>query len=358
MPSIIHASPAVFHILVGGIDVSNVMNKYLINLTVIQEFSEDSKCTMIFDDSGGQLRIPDSTSKIEVGLGWQDTGPVEVFGGYQAYTTSKGSRPHGRTLTVDILAEDMGRNSPLKATINAHADDKSFEDAGNQFAPLGYKLIVKGGSGMEPLGSKPQYWAISQTWPQWIESVVNNTGGGGWRVIAKDKIFVVVPAGSDQGLPSIECDCADGGNVIDWSITPDDTRFSYEYMTLFYNNPEAVLQSVLNTGAFAASSIGYAAAKAKIGTEQKAQDSSAGARMYGDNAEKQGTLTMVGEPAAVVQGRVKLVGARDGIDGLYVIDRVEHTYSRSGGFVTHLDLSNPTDAAVFDSFVPPPPPPS
>src|SRR4029077_17264503 len=50
-----------------------------------------------------------------------------------------------------------------------------------------------------------------------------------------------------------------------------------------------------------------------------------------------GRIMINGEPKAVWNSKVLLVGARPGVDGLYTIKVVEHVYSRQG-FITYLEV--------------------
>lgn len=49
----------------------------------------------------------------------------------------------------------------------------------------------------------------------------------------------------------------------------------------------------------------------------------------------------MGNPAATVGGNVQVGGARQGIDGTYRIDGVEHRFSRPDGFQTILTVGQP-----------------
>jgi phage protein D len=62
----------------------------------------------------------------------------------------------------------------------------------------------------------------------------------------------------------------------------------------------------------------------------------------------EGTVTIEGNTAAIPDGLCRIAGTRPGVDGAYRIEAVTHTLTRTGGFVTSLELKQPQDGAGRD----------
>ena len=175
-------------------------------------------------------------------------------------------------------------------------------------------------------------------------------------VIANSESFVVLPVGSNQGLPVIECDCGEGGNVIEWGIVPDSVLLDYaKYETPQYDN----LAAVLNNDASDTSGGPVAANKSKAPTADQAGTQSDANKRFGIHESKRGTIILNGEPSCAVGGWINLNGARVGVDGYYSIEQVEHEFTRASGFKTTIELKNivsataPTQNLPADQFSPP-----
>jgi hypothetical protein len=100
---------------------------------------------------------------------------------------------------------------------------------------------------------------------------------------------------------------------------------------------------VAQSGALGAARGITALNKFKMPTMDQAEQASDANKQFGLQELIKGHLTIIGEQAALVRGTVNLTGLRDGIDGLYSIQQVEHSYSRTG-FTTALELRNPVKA--------------
>jgi uncharacterized protein len=336
MASIIHEPPAVFYVKVGDINVTNSMNKYLISIKIRNEHGTHATASLVFDDSNGQLIIPNSDELVTIGLGWQDTGPVTVFNrGRRIESISMGSRSHGRTLAINLTGADLTATGVIKSQSDQYADKMNLQDVANKFNPIGWNTLVKGNLAQ----LSRDYWSMNnQTFPSWINKIATEVGGA---VICNDKTFVIYPVGSDQGLPVIECDCGEGGNVIEWNIIPDSDLLKYAgFQTLAYDNAAAsLLNDMGDTSSVTAIN------KSKAPTSDQATVQSTANEHFGRYESKRGRLTIVGEPSAAISGWINLNGTRAAVDGYYAIKSVEHEYNRSGGFRTTLELRNPVASA-------------
>jgi phage protein D len=346
MTSLIHIEPVVFVVAVDDILVSNSMNKFLISIKIVNDFGSHATASLTFDDSNGQLIIPNTNSPVSIGLGWTDSGPVNLFSrGIRLESFSKGSRSHGRTLTVNLTGADLTATGIIKSQSDQYADNMTFQDVANKFAPSGWSTVVKGGIA----SLHREYWSLNnQTFPNWLNKIATEVGG---QVICSDKKFVVIPVGSNVGIPFVECDCGPGGNVIEWDIVPDSDLLDYKsYQTLNYDNAAATLLGDMGDTSGGTVAIN----KAKAPDASQAETQSAANKSFGTYELKRGTLILVGEPSCAVGGIINLNGSRRGVDGFYHIKHVEHEYTRAGGFRTTLELRNPLSTALpAGDFTPP-----
>ncbi len=80
--------------------------------------------------------------------------------------------------------------------------------------------------------------------------------------------------------------------------------------------------------------------EAKRNSESRKADSERG---KGD-----GSITIDGNSEAQPEGTVVLTGARPGIDGTYRTETVQHDFSRNTGWITRIDLKQPSGDAGKD----------
>jgi uncharacterized protein len=52
-----------------------------------------------------------------------------------------------------------------------------------------------------------------------------------------------------------------------------------------------------------------------------------------------GWVVIDGEPRAKAGGRIRIAGARVGVDGDYFMEEVEHNYNPQTGFTTRIDVN-------------------
>ena len=148
-------------------------------------------------------------------------------------------------------------------------------------------------------------------------------------------------ARSPLGIPLPSVIAARGDNLIEWSVAPYIGRPRYSQIRVrYYDTATAKYEEiVIETGIVGgdATAVGRFRARNKAAAEDKAN----AIRANCERGSGMGSVTIEGNVGAQAEATCAIVGARIGVDGLYVIDGVDHRYTRAGGFVTTLQLAYP-----------------
>jgi len=367
MPATVHEFPAIFSVSVNGIDVTQAFNPYLISLIITDAAGElADRCDIVLDDSYGQLTLPPPDAQITAGIGWQDTGPIQMFNGVVDAPTSIGSREGGRLLTLTCTSCDPYKQS--KSTQNQHLDQMNFAQAAQQFGQLSKVNVIV--TSNVPAYPRP-YWDMGmESFLQWGQRTANELGlsmkmrteTGGTQTAIFTPRAQPMSAGGDP-LATVFAEV--GVNVISWNLTPKYGRplFNsfrvdwYDDKAATWNYSEAAaLQYGIGEFIGASPSDAILYNRFKSQTKEMAQaraDSNATAAYIGMGG---GNIVMIGEPSAVSFATINITGARPEIDGPWLIDTATHILKRGDheGYITELSVNAPGagGAAVGPTDVP------
>lgn len=346
-PNFAH-NQAAFEVTVGGVNVTEKVNPYLIALDVkLSAAHSDDSATIELDDTGGQLEIPQPSSTVTISLGWVGWGASPVFSGFVKETQSMGSRSAGRTLVVQCTGTDF--TGKAKEPHQAHADKVDFAGAAAKFAKLGGLTAAVSSS----VGKVARDWwgMNSESFVHWGQRMAGELGAT-FRIQGSTAAFVPRGGGSSASGGSITGTVADFSgpqtNGISWDIIPKVGRPGHASVTAkFFDMVEAKWKSAVKATGIAlpakALGLNLAPAADKDSAEAAAQSAATDSIM----GTGRGTVVVVGDPDAQVAGACEVKGARDGVDGSYQIDWIEHRYRRTEGFITSIGLVQSGDA--FDA---------
>lgn len=335
-----------WRVLVDDVDLTSAMRPYLTKVTVSdKDGTASDSCSLEFDDSGGQVKLPAEGASVQVFL-----QGVSVFVGKVDSVRSRGSRGGGRLLSVG--AKGFDTKGKAKQPQSHHMDDATLQQFLDQAASkAGLKGII-----LDPAFANisRDYWsASSESFLHLGQKLARELGGtfkirGDQAVLAK-RGQGLSPTG--QPMPTVVGIAPPAGkktgNVINWDIKPIIGRAKFKKLKArYFDRPSASFKEIeveTENDAEAADE-----ARTTAADEGQAKAVAEGRKTDSEREGGQGSVTLDLEPTAQAEGTFILTGARPGIDGTYRISGVTHQADRSGGSTTSLELKQPTGSAGKD----------
>lgn len=334
-----------FRVTVNGKDISPVLAPRLLTLRVRDAAGQSCDTADIdLDDAGGKIILPTARAKIEIQL-LDPLGLGLVFSGLVDAVRSKGSRSGGRILSISAKGADLlGRAKQLQ--------ERHFDGA-----TLGEALTAAGQTaGIPDVRVDPDLAKISRPYLAMEGESFLAFGQrlarevGGTFKISGDRAMLVKRSGgqtaSGRALGSVIAEY--GRNLIEWDIAPFVSRPRHRRARSRHYDPAAArlrerTVEIDDLSADADLNVRYGAAD-----ENAAQDQAGASAVEVSRSGGAGTVLINADTAAKPEAICSVVGARDGIDGDYRIDAVEHSIDRMGGLSTRLDLGQPHGQAGKD----------
>ena len=333
------AKRAAFMVNVAGTNITAPLLPVLISLKVSDKAGTHSDTASLeIDDRDGRIILPTKGAPVEVALGWVDEGVRVVFIGTVDEVKSKGDRGGGRVLT--ITAKGLDTTGAAKEGQQRHFDDQTIE-----------AILKKAGepAGVTDIEVDPELSGITRPYFGMHDESFVHAGerlareiGGNFRV--RGTKAIMSRRGAAYG-PTVAA--AWGQNLHSWDISPALGRPAFAKASSRWYDPvkAAWQEEEEETSLDAKATFRHRYTKADKG-EAKQQAKSDKATSERDAGE--GSVEIEGNTAAIPDGLCIVVGARPGVDGVYRIDGVTHTYSRGGGFVSRLELKQPQSGAGTD----------
>ena len=339
---------ASFVIEVGGNDVSERFNPILESLTVNDKAGTTSDtASIVLDATDAQVAMPSVGDDMRILLGWASSGVSLVFEGTVDSVRSAGSRGAGRTMT--ITAKGFDPKGKAKEPLEFHKDDATLSDFMSEAASkAGLSFKAQGSIGSM---KRPYCAAATESFIHLGHRIAREVGGQ-FKIKGKTGIIYEKNSGmSVSGAALTAVTATWGDNLLDWDISPVFARPRFEQARARFYDPkkakwEERLMQIPQQGPSSPATHTHRIVRAD-GDEA---DSAAKDNQKSSERERGGgSVTIVGNPAAQPEGGCTVAGARPGIDGAYKIDAVEHSLSRSAGYVTKLELTHPEGDVGTDS---------
>lgn len=339
---------AIYSVSIDGKDVSSGFVAVLTKITIKDAAGQNSDTASIeLDDRGGQISLPRVGAKITIGLGWEGGKPVVVFEGVVDGVTSTGGRGQGRMLTVSAKSADPRKK--LKSKTQKHKDKAKLGDVAKEWGKDAGLTDVKVHADIEKI--ERQYWSMDgESFLQWGRRVAREVGAT-FKVMGDRAVITPRSAGQTaSGKPLPKITGRWGVNLISWSISPVTSRPAFrKFEKRYYDTTEAKWK----TETFDAREVadGIDATEATTFSEADkdgAKTSAEASEKEADRNKGDGSAKIDGDASAQAEAEFELIGTRPGVDGTYRIESLTHTYERSGGWTTDLDLKQPKGEAGKD----------
>ena len=334
-------------VTVNGQDVTSRFAPLLKSIDVSdRDGLASDTCSMTLADPDGSVALPEAGARVEVDLGHADTGVGRVFAGFVDEVRSRGSKGGGRELQISAKGVDTRGNA--KAQQGKHKDDAAFGDVAQEWAAA---AGLNGARVSEALASiQRPYWAMqNESFIAWGQRVARQIGAT-FKIQDNTAVFVETNGGTSAGgseLPAITATVGD--NLITWDIAPvvGRPRYAkakvsfYDKKTARYVEKEVEVEG--GEGATAENTFRFTAPD-----EAQAEQQANTEKVRSERNGGRGSVEIIGDPTARPEAICNVVGARPGIDGAYRIEGVTHRLSKSGGYITSLELKQPQGSAGTD----------
>ncbi len=345
---------AIFELSVGGNNVTERFNPILVHLEVQDHSGETtSKASVALSDVDGRILLPSIGDSLTIKLGWANAGLVQVFNGVIDDVTSRGSRNQGRTLTIE--AHGFDTQGKAKEPLEFHKDKASLNDFMSEAAGKAELSFQAEGS---IAGIQRDYWAagtesfihLGQRIAHEIGAVFKIQGNQAFMWPLNSPLY-----GVGGGDGSVKATWSANGNLLAWDISPIIARPRFGQSRVRYYDPKTatwkeVIQPITGNGDGANAELTHRQTRAD---EDEANDTSGANGAMSQREAGSGSVSIVGEPAAMPEGTCNVSGVRPGVDGSYRIDGVRHYLNRHSGFRTDLELKQPHGSAGADDRVAP-----
>lgn len=339
---------AIYSVTIDGQDVTAGLTPFLLSLRVSDKAGTVSDTAdLSLDDTDGQIILPRVGAVVEITLGWADEGAARVFKGTVDDVRSRGSAGGGREVSVSAKGVDTTGKGKAKQQQKKNFDNKKLkevlEEAGKDADIVDVKVHP------DYVEVTFDYEAIDdESYIQFGQRIARQIGAT-FKIQGDQAVVVPKNKGENangEPLPTVTAEW--GWNLHQWDIAPILGRSRYKKTRgRFYDREEAKWKEV---------EVDVEVEDAEVELTTRMPESSEDhAKRRADNEAKdsdrdggEGSVTIEGNIEAQPEGKCQVVGARPGIDGLYLIETVDHEYSPGSGFITKLSLKQPKGEAGKD----------
>lgn len=327
---------------VGGTPMTDGMRPYLQSIRVTDKAgSASDSCSLTFDDTAGQIRLPQPGSSVAVSL-----NGVPVFRGVSEVPKSRGGRGAGRTLQVSAKGFDV--RGKAKEPQLMHQDDGSI---GDFLKKLGEKAGFN--TDVDPALRnimRDYIVADGESFLYMGEKLARELGGT-FKLRGKDAVLTKL--GGEFGLPEISGLFGQGGlsgNLISWDIEPlSSSEIFGEVAVRYFDRPSGEIRTQRSQSDAEQTSPALYLVRSVARDESHAREIAEGRTREIEREGGAGSVTLDLTPSAQAEALFHLTGTRSGVDGTYRIVSVTHQASRSGGATTTLKLKQPQGGAGQDT---------
>ncbi len=317
-----------FTVLAAGIDITAAIRDRLLSLTVSDEAGSKSDAVeIVLDDRDGAITKPPPGAPLIVMMGFKETiqMPMGVFT-FDEWTAN------GWPRTVTLRGKAANFGGTLKEQKSRSWDKKTLGDIVETIA---------GEHDLQPKVAKPlkaiKYEHLDQTDESDIAFL--NRIGKDHDAMATVKSGSLIMMARGKGLTvsglSMLPRPIDPGAVLTYSATRSN-RDEWKTVEAYWHNLKTGKREIVKAGT------GSPIKKLRHLHATKAEAETAAKAKLDESTRGNNTLslTLIGDPTIVAEGRILVAGIRATVDGLWSVKSVKHTLA-SGGFTTSIEAELP-----------------
>ncbi|SMD18054.1 late control D family protein [Rhizobium sp. RU36D] len=325
---------------IDGENMTSGMTPYLTKISVSdKDGSAGDTCSLEFDDSGGQLKLPSDESSIEIFL-----QGASAFQGKVDSVRSTGSRGGGRILA--FTGKGFDPKGKAKQLQSHHLDGGTLQQFMDKVARnAGLSSIV-----IDPAFAEitRDYWSANGESLLHVGQKLARELGGTFKIRGDQAVLAKRGQGlsaTGAALPTVIG--VVGQNVISWNITPLTGRgkFSKTKVRYFDRETASFKEVEVETGIDADATDEVRTA---VADKDQAQSIAEARKSEAEREGGQGSVELDLDVTAQAEGTFVMVGARPGVDGQYRISGSTQKADRNGGATTSLEIKQPTGEAGKD----------
>jgi phage protein D len=330
---------SILAILIEGNDITQRIERFIQSVTVSDKAGTTADmASIVLDDSAGSLTFPAYNAAISILLGFRGQGVSIVFTGTVDEVRGSGGRG-GKNITIS--AKGIDTSSKAKEPQQRHFDNKTVEQMLKAAGDYAGVTDIRVDFELASISRKYEHMD-DESFMAFGERIAKEIGGtfkmrNGIAIMAK-KNSGRTPSGDP--LPPVFA--IHGENLHSWDIAPYIGRQRFKQIRVRYYDAKKAKHDevILDTGVEGSDAIAVGSFRAP--NKEAAQEKAESLKAESQRQSGVGTASIEGSPGAQPESTCIISGARVGIDGSYVIDAVDHKYSRSSGFTTKMELAYPT----------------
>jgi len=318
---------------VDGEPVAGAFYERLVSLTVTDKdgVSSDRFSAELNDGPPDFLQLPRTGAEVEIRLGYRETGVVSV-GRFVVDKVGAKCLPYG--LSISGKAADL-RKGKLKENQERHWDRKKLKDIVSEIAAESELSAAVD----EEIGEHEYEWLGQQDESNihFLERLARRHNA---LFAVKNGRLIFAKKGAGQTASG-----ASTGSVV---VTPDkiipgtcefeaNDRTKYKKVVAYYQDRDKAKRVEVGVDADEDGDSVFRITEpfADVGEADKAARAKAKDLKRGKGSA---AVSVPGDTAVIAGAPLLFQDVRPGLDGVpYVIDTVEHSYSKGGGFVTKID---------------------
>lgn len=317
-----------FSIKANGEDITSLIRDRLISLKITDKPGLDSdECELTIDDRDGVVAFPDTGARLSVSLGYVEQG-LSPIGSYQVDEVELSGPP--QTLVIKCKAADM--KGDMKTARRGGWEDVKLEQVVKDIAAR-HKLQPVCQVDVEV----PRADQVNESDLHFLTRLARQHNA---TATIKEGKLLVLPRGggksaSGKELPAVALARAD---IKHFQATVSDRPAHGGVEVEHHNSKTGKKQKLRVLSPDAPAGAPVAKVRHTAGTAAQAK-AAAGSRLAALNrATKTVKLQLAGRADLVAEKHMAITGIKEGVDGTYLIESVEHTYS-SSGWETSVDLT-------------------